>query len=43
MTSTDEKRWIQQRLESVQSQAVLTTAEKVEIIKCLISADGLEK
>lgn len=43
ITSTDEKRWLQQRLESVQSQAVLSTAEKEEILKGLIAADGLEK
>ena len=28
ITSTDEKRWLQQRLESVQSQAVLSVEEK---------------
>ena len=43
MTSTDEKRWIQQRLESVQSQANLSVDEKTEIFKGLIAADGLEK
>jgi len=43
MTSTDEKRWIQQRLESVQSQAKLSVEEKTEIFKGLIAADGLEK
>ena len=43
MTSTDEKRWIQQRLESVQSQAKLSVDEKTEIFKGLIAADGLEK
>ena len=43
MTSTDEKRWIQQRLESVQSQAKLSIAEKTDIFKGLIAADGLEK
>ena len=43
MTSTEEKRWIQSRLESVQSQAQLTTPEKEEILKGLIAADGLEK
>ena len=43
MTATDEKRWIQQRLESVQSQAVLNVSEKEEILKGLIAADGLEK
>jgi 2-oxoglutarate dehydrogenase E1 component len=43
MTSTDEKRWIQQRLESVQSQAKLSVEEKTDIFKGLIAADGLEK
>ncbi len=43
MTSTDEKRWIQQRLESVQSKAKLSVEEKTEIFKGLIAADGLEK
>ena len=43
MTSTEEKRWIQSRLESVQSQAQLNIAEKEEILKGLIAADGLEK
>ena len=43
MTSTDEKRWLQQRLESVQSKAVLSVEEKTEIFKGLIAADGLEK
>jgi 2-oxoglutarate dehydrogenase E1 component len=43
ITSTDEKRWVQQRLESVQSQAVLSIKEKEEIFKDLVAADGLEK
>ncbi|MGB0987224.1 MAG: 2-oxoglutarate dehydrogenase E1 component [Pseudoalteromonas spongiae] len=43
MTSTEEKRWIQQRLESVQSKPKLNKAEKTEILKGLIAADGLEK
>lgn len=43
MTSTEEKRWIQQRLESVQSQAKLSVEEKEEVLKGLIAADGLEK
>ncbi|GAA5133619.1 2-oxoglutarate dehydrogenase E1 component [Thalassotalea piscium] len=43
MTSTEEKRWIQQRLESVQSQAKLSIEEKEEVLKGLIAADGLEK
>jgi len=43
ITSTDEKRWLQNRLESVQSQAKLSVTEKEEILKGLIAADGLEK
>ncbi|GAA0819745.1 2-oxoglutarate dehydrogenase E1 component [Colwellia sp. D2M02] len=43
MTSTDEKRWLQQRLESVQSKAQLSVDEKTELLKGLIAADGLEK
>ncbi len=43
ITSTEEKRWLQQRLESVQSKAVLTVEEKEEIFKGLVAADGLEK
>jgi len=43
ITSTDEKRWLQNRLESVQSKPVLTISEKEEILKGLIAADGLEK
>ncbi len=43
ITSTEEKRWLQQRLESVQSKPVLSIAEKEEILKGLIAADGLEK
>ncbi|PKI16070.1 2-oxoglutarate dehydrogenase E1 component [Colwellia sp. 12G3] len=43
MTSTVEKRWIQQRLESVQSKATLSIDQKTELLKGLIAADGLEK
>lgn len=43
INSTDEKRWLQQRLESVQSQAVLSVEDKEEIFKGLVAADGLEK
>ena len=43
ITSTEEKRWLQKRLESVQSQAKLSVAEKEEVLKGLIAADGLEK
>ncbi len=43
ITSTDEKRWLQQRLESIQSTPSYQKAEKVEILKGLIAADGIEK
>ncbi|WP_111978429.1 2-oxoglutarate dehydrogenase E1 component [Algibacillus agarilyticus] len=43
ITSTDEKRWLQQRLESIQSTAKFTTEEKQKIYKELVAADGLEK
>ncbi|GHE78917.1 2-oxoglutarate dehydrogenase E1 component [Thalassotalea profundi] len=43
MTSTEEKRWIQQRLESVQSKPKLSVEQKEEVLKGLIAADGLEK
>ncbi|TMM46290.1 2-oxoglutarate dehydrogenase E1 component [Colwellia ponticola] len=43
ITSTSEKRWLQQRLESVQSKATLSVEEKTDILNGLIAADGLEK
>jgi 2-oxoglutarate dehydrogenase E1 component len=43
ITDTEEKRWLQQRLESVQSKAKLSNDEKVELLNGLIAADGLEK
>ncbi|MDN3652269.1 2-oxoglutarate dehydrogenase E1 component [Thalassotalea ponticola] len=43
ITSTTEKRWLQQRLESVRSKANFSNDLKKEILKDLIAADGLEK
>ncbi|CAM3843947.1 2-oxoglutarate dehydrogenase E1 component [Rheinheimera salexigens] len=43
IVSTDEKRWIQQRLESVQSTPSYSKDEQAGILKGLIAADGLEK
>ncbi len=43
ITDTEEKRWLQQRLESVQSQAALSIDEKIDLLNGLIAADGLEK
>ena len=43
ITDTEEKRWLQQRLESVNSKPQFSIQEKEEILKGLIAADGLEK
>jgi 2-oxoglutarate dehydrogenase E1 component len=43
ITDTEEKRWLQQRLESVNSKPKFSVEEKEEILKGLIAADGLEK
>ncbi|MBZ9610668.1 2-oxoglutarate dehydrogenase E1 component [Rheinheimera maricola] len=43
IVSTDEKRWIQQRLESIQSAPSYDKAVKTSILKGLVAADGLEK
>ncbi|MCU4676828.1 2-oxoglutarate dehydrogenase E1 component [Catenovulum sp. 2E275] len=43
LTSTDEKRWLQQRLESVQCEPQLSTEKKLKLYKELVAADGLEK
>ncbi|MFC0116832.1 2-oxoglutarate dehydrogenase E1 component [Pseudoalteromonas xiamenensis] len=43
ITSTEEKRWLQQRLESAFSQPKFDTDTKLRILKGLTAADGLEK
>ncbi|MFY8274962.1 2-oxoglutarate dehydrogenase E1 component [Pseudoalteromonas sp. SSDWG2] len=43
ITSTEEKRWLQQRLESVQARPKFDSKTKTRILKGLIAADGLEK
>lgn len=43
IVSTDEKRWIQQRLESIQSAPSYDKETKTRILKGLVAADGLEK
>jgi len=43
LTSTEEKRWIQQRFESVQSTPNFTKESKLRILQGLTAADGLEK
>lgn len=43
IVSTDEKRWIQQRLEANQSTPSYDKTEKSRILNGLVAADGLEK
>jgi 2-oxoglutarate dehydrogenase E1 component len=42
-TSTEQKRWIQQRLETVRSTAAYNKTEKLEILDRLTAAEGLER
>lgn len=43
ITDTEQKRWLQQRIESVQAKPEISRDEKVDILKGLIAADGMEK
>ena len=43
ITDTDEKRWIQHRLEAIQSKPSFSADVKKRILKGLVAADGLEK
>ncbi|MEP4889241.1 MAG: 2-oxoglutarate dehydrogenase E1 component [Aliiglaciecola sp.] len=43
ITDTEQKRWLQQRLESVQAKPEISRDEKVNILKGLVAADGMEK
>ena len=43
ITDTEQKRWLQDRIESVQAKPEIPRDEKVSILKGLISADGMEK
>ncbi|MFT7258511.1 MAG: 2-oxoglutarate dehydrogenase E1 component [Glaciecola sp.] len=43
ITDTEQKRWLQQRIESVEAKPVIARDEKVYILKGLIAADGMEK
>ena len=43
ITKTEEKRWIQQRLEGQRARPNLSADEKRELLKWLLSAEGLEK
>ncbi|MFC4699124.1 2-oxoglutarate dehydrogenase E1 component [Glaciecola siphonariae] len=43
ITDTEQKRWLQQRIESVEARPVIERDEKIKILKGLIAADGMEK
>lgn len=43
ITDTEQKRWIQQRLESVEAKPTIDRDAKIKILKGLIAADGMEK
>lgn len=43
MTNTEQKRWVQQRLESVQSQPEFSLDEKITYLDELTAAEGLER
>lgn len=43
ITDTEEKRWIQAHLESVEGCGTYTTDDKVRLLKSLTAAEGLEK
>jgi len=43
ITDTEQKRWLQNRIESVQAKPQISRDEKVAILKGLVAADGMEK
>ncbi|VAW60766.1 2-oxoglutarate dehydrogenase E1 component [hydrothermal vent metagenome] len=43
ITETGEKRWIQQRIETVRGNAKLDTEQKLQLLQRLSAAEGLEK
>ena len=43
ITDTDQKRWLQQKIESVQAKPEIAKEEKISILKGLTAADGMEK
>lgn len=43
ITNTEEKRWIQQYLEAAQAKPDLAREQKINVLKGLIAADGMEK
>jgi 2-oxoglutarate dehydrogenase complex dehydrogenase (E1) component-like enzyme len=43
LTSTEEKRWLQDRLESIEGKGNYTLEEKTRFLESLTAAEGLEK
>ena len=43
ITDTEQKRWLQQKIESVQAKPEISREEKINILKGLTAADGMEK
>eukprot|EP01093_Parvamoeba_rugata_P001001 TRINITY_DN111_c0_g1_i3.p1 TRINITY_DN111_c0_g1~~TRINITY_DN111_c0_g1_i3.p1 ORF type:complete len:940 (+),score=221.30 TRINITY_DN111_c0_g1_i3:5914-8733(+) len=43
ITDTDQKRWLQQKIESVQAKPEFSKDEKLSLLKGLTAADGMEK
>lgn len=43
ITNTEEKRWIQQYVESNQARPELSREDKIKVLKGLVAADGMEK
>ncbi|SIQ20188.1 2-oxoglutarate dehydrogenase E1 component [Aeromonas sp. RU39B] len=43
LTSTEEKRWIQQRLESIEARGTYSVEDKVRFLDNLTAAEGLER
>jgi len=43
ITDTEQKRWLQQKIESVQAKPQISKDEKLSILKGLTAADGMEK
>jgi 2-oxoglutarate dehydrogenase E1 component len=43
ITDTDQKRWLQHRIESVQAKPEISREDKINLLKGLVAADGMEK
>lgn len=43
ITDTEQKRWLQQKIESVQAKPEISREQKIGILKGLVAADGMEK